>query len=173
MTSSSASVFVGNLPFDATDEELIAHFSQVGPVVSFRPVMDRETGRPKGYGFCEFRDAETALSAVRNLNELEVKGRQLRVSATDGLEAAAAAGGGGRGSVSAEAAALEHVSAVVNTLTPEELADALIAARTYVGEKPQLAHELLSKNPPLAHALVRAMARADSLLTTNPLGNDN
>lgn len=45
----------------------------------FRLVFDRETGKPKGYGFCEYRDQETALSAMRNLNGYEIGGRNLRV----------------------------------------------------------------------------------------------
>ena len=42
-------------------------------------VYDRETGKPKGYGFCEYRDQETALSAMRNLNGYEINGRTIRV----------------------------------------------------------------------------------------------
>lgn len=45
----------------------------------FRLVYDRETGKPKGYGFCEYKDQETALSAMRNLNGCEISGRSLRV----------------------------------------------------------------------------------------------
>lgn len=44
-----------------------------------RLVTDRETGKPKGYGFCEYKDEETALSARRNLQGYEINGRQLRV----------------------------------------------------------------------------------------------
>lgn len=44
-----------------------------------RIVYDRETGKPKGYGFCEYRDQETALCAMRNLNGYEIAGRTLRV----------------------------------------------------------------------------------------------
>lgn len=47
--------------------------------LSFRLVTDRETGKPKGYGFCEYKDEETALSARRNLQSYEINGRQLRV----------------------------------------------------------------------------------------------
>ncbi len=46
---------------------------------SCRLVYDRETGKPKGYGFCEYQDQETALSAMRNLNGREFSGRALRV----------------------------------------------------------------------------------------------
>lgn len=54
-------------------------FREVGPVLSFKLVFDRETGKPKGYGFCEYKDQETALSAMRNLNGYEIGGRSLRV----------------------------------------------------------------------------------------------
>ncbi|KAG8385075.1 hypothetical protein BUALT_Bualt03G0003800 [Buddleja alternifolia] len=72
-------VFVGNIPYDASEEQLIQICEEVGPVVSFRLVIDRETGKPKGYGFCEYKDEETALSARRNLQGYEINGRQLRV----------------------------------------------------------------------------------------------
>ncbi|ESQ28028.1 hypothetical protein EUTSA_v10018490mg [Eutrema salsugineum] len=72
-------VFVGNIPYDATEEQLREICGEVGPVVSFRLVTDRETGKPKGYGFCEYKDEETALSARRNLKSYEINGRQLRV----------------------------------------------------------------------------------------------
>jgi len=58
-----------------------------------RLVLDRETGKPKGYGFCEFRDEETALSARRNLQGYEINGRQLRV---DFAENEKGGGGGDR-----------------------------------------------------------------------------
>ena len=47
--------------------------------MSFRLVFDRDSGKPKGYGFCEYKDQETALSAMRNLNGHELNGRALRV----------------------------------------------------------------------------------------------
>ncbi|CAA0821455.1 Cleavage stimulating factor 64 [Striga hermonthica] len=72
-------VFVGNIPYDATEEQLVQICEEVGPVVSFRLVIDRDTGKPKGYGFCEYKDEETALSARRNLQGYEINGRQLRV----------------------------------------------------------------------------------------------
>ncbi|KAF8128701.1 hinge domain of cleavage stimulation factor subunit 2-domain-containing protein [Boletus edulis] len=64
-------------------EQLIDVFKSVGHVVGFRLVFDRETGKPRGYGFCEFADHETALSAVRNLNNVDVGGRPLRIDLAD------------------------------------------------------------------------------------------
>ncbi|KIJ63653.1 hypothetical protein HYDPIDRAFT_175965 [Hydnomerulius pinastri MD-312] len=64
-------------------EQLIDVFKSVGQVVGFRLVFDRETGKPRGYGFCEFADHETAASAVRNLNNVDVGGRPLRIDLAD------------------------------------------------------------------------------------------
>uniref|UniRef100_A0A0E0R4W8 RRM domain-containing protein n=1 Tax=Oryza rufipogon TaxID=4529 RepID=A0A0E0R4W8_ORYRU len=77
--SSGEGAHVGNIPYDATEEQLVQICEEVGPVVSFRLVIDKETGKPKGYGFCEYKDEETALSARRNLQGYEINGRQLRV----------------------------------------------------------------------------------------------
>ncbi|KAH9994558.1 hinge domain of cleavage stimulation factor subunit 2-domain-containing protein [Russula compacta] len=93
-------VFVGNVPYNMGEEQLIDVFKSVGQVVGFRYlsypsslsfvlyapprlVFDRETGKPRGYGFCEFADHETALSAVRNLNNVDVGGRPLRIDLAD------------------------------------------------------------------------------------------
>ncbi|KAF8607257.1 hypothetical protein BDV93DRAFT_603886 [Ceratobasidium sp. AG-I] len=76
-------VFVGNVPYDMNEEQLTQVFSSVGPVAGFRLVFDRETGKAKGYGFCEFFDHETAASAVRNLHNTDVGGRSLRIDLAD------------------------------------------------------------------------------------------
>lgn len=62
-----------------SETQITEIFSSVGRVVCFRIVFDRDTGRSKGYGFAEFIDAETAASAVRNLDNYEILGRKLRV----------------------------------------------------------------------------------------------
>ncbi|KAG0306240.1 hypothetical protein BGZ98_002748 [Dissophora globulifera] len=81
--SGSKVVFVGNIPYEQTEEQLIDIFSEVGPVVSFRLVFERETGKPRGYGFCEFQDERTAASAVRNLNGRDIGNRTLKVDFAD------------------------------------------------------------------------------------------
>ena len=79
-------VFVGNIPYDFTETQITSIFAEVGPVVNFRIVFDRDTGKPKGYGFCTFPDYETAASAVRNLNNYDVGGRTLRVDYADNAD---------------------------------------------------------------------------------------
>ncbi|KAJ7253070.1 hypothetical protein B0H12DRAFT_603148 [Mycena haematopus] len=76
-------VFVGNVPYNMSEDALIDVFKSVGQVIGFRLVFDRDTGKPKGYGFCEFADHETAASAVRNLNNTDVGGRPLRIDLAD------------------------------------------------------------------------------------------
>ncbi|OMJ66862.1 hypothetical protein SteCoe_36147 [Stentor coeruleus] len=72
-------VFVGNIPYDAKEEDLKTLFECVGPVLNFRLIKDRDSNKPKGYGFCEFKQKEYARSAIRNMNQAEFFGRNLRV----------------------------------------------------------------------------------------------
>ncbi|KAE8869045.1 hypothetical protein PTNB73_04098 [Pyrenophora teres f. teres] len=72
-------VFIGNIPYGGTEELIIETLGRVGQVNNFRLVYDKETGRPKGFGFAEFADADAAASAVRNLNDYDLMGRKLRV----------------------------------------------------------------------------------------------
>lgn len=61
-------VFVGNIPYGTTEENLMAIFSEVGRVLHIRMALNTDTGRPKGYAFIEYEDPAAALSAIRNLN---------------------------------------------------------------------------------------------------------
>ncbi|WPH00349.1 Hypothetical protein R9X50_00317500 [Acrodontium crateriforme] len=72
-------VFIGNIPYGVSEEQICDIFGRVGQVVNFRLVYDKETGKPKGFGFLEYTDVDAAASAVRNLNDHEIGGRQLRV----------------------------------------------------------------------------------------------
>jgi len=76
----SNKVFVGNLSFDVTREELIQAFSAAGRVVDAKVPTDRETGRPRGFAFVEFEDDETALKSISLMNGKDLKGRPLRVN---------------------------------------------------------------------------------------------
>ncbi|RDU54575.1 RNA-binding protein [Helicobacter sp. MIT 01-3238] len=73
------SIYVGNLPYSTTNEELNELFSQYGKVHSVKLINDRESGRPKGFGFVEMDDAEAqaAMSALDNTN---FGGRTIRVN---------------------------------------------------------------------------------------------
>ena len=73
-------IFVGNLSYRLTDEELEASFSPYGEVVSAQVVMDRETGRSRGFGFVEMANDNEAEAAIRALNGKDVGGRALTVN---------------------------------------------------------------------------------------------
>ncbi|KAJ3397759.1 Cleavage stimulation factor subunit 2 [Lobulomyces angularis] len=73
-------VFIGNIPYDFTEPQLLEIFREAGPVINLRLIFDKDTNKPRGYGFCTYQDIETASSAVRNLNNYAVSGgRELRV----------------------------------------------------------------------------------------------
>ncbi len=72
-------IYVGNLPWRMNNDELEELFAQYGDVRSANVVMDRETGRSRGFGFVEMSD-EGARTAIEELNETEVHSRRLRVS---------------------------------------------------------------------------------------------
>ncbi len=90
----SKKIYVGNLPFSTTDAELRRLFEQHGTVESVSVIMDRETGRPRGFAFVEMSDASSASAAISTLNGRELDGRALRVNEA---QERAAGGGGGRG----------------------------------------------------------------------------
>ncbi|GAX80363.1 hypothetical protein CEUSTIGMA_g7802.t1 [Chlamydomonas eustigma] len=73
-------IFIGNIPYDVSEQDLITMFSEVGPIKNMRLVTDKDTGKPKGFAFCEFYDGAAAECAVRNLNQHEVSGRVLKVA---------------------------------------------------------------------------------------------
>lgn len=77
---------VGNISYDVTEEQIRQVFSRAGQVVNFRLVHDRDTGRPKGFGFCEFTDPATAATAIRIFNGHELNGRPLRVDSAASSE---------------------------------------------------------------------------------------
>ena len=72
-------LYVGNLPWSVDDGELRALFSSLGTVHSARVIMDRETGRSRGFGFVELDD-EMAVKAISELNGSDFGGRPLRVN---------------------------------------------------------------------------------------------
>jgi cold-inducible RNA-binding protein len=88
-------IYVGNLSFDTTETKLRELFEQHGQVTSASLVMDRDTGRPRGFGFVEMADAAQAQAAIGALNGSPLDGRSLNVN--EARPKPAGGGGGGRG----------------------------------------------------------------------------
>src|SRR5579862_4226994 len=92
-----AKIYVGNLPFSASEADVRALFSQHGTVESVSLPTDRETGRPRGFGFVEMSQADAAR-AIQSLNGYQMGGRPLRVNeAQDKPRSGPRPGGGGGG----------------------------------------------------------------------------
>lgn len=87
-------LYVGNLPFTASEEAIRDLFAQYGQVHSVQLISDRDTGRPRGFGFVEMDNADQAIQA---LNDYEFEGRKLRVNEAKERETGGGGRGGGRG----------------------------------------------------------------------------
>lgn len=72
-------LFVGNLAFRVTDEDLSQMFSEFGQVSSCNVAKDRDTGRSRGFGFVEMQTVAEAEAAIKGMNGMDVEGRQLSV----------------------------------------------------------------------------------------------
>lgn len=88
-------LYVGNLPFSTTDEQLRDMFEQHGRTQSVNVIVDRETGRSRGFAFVEFETQEGARAALEALDGKEIEGRPLRVN--EAYERGGRGGGGRRG----------------------------------------------------------------------------
>ncbi|HEX6240932.1 MAG TPA: RNA-binding protein [Polyangiales bacterium] len=90
-------LYVGNLSFNTSEETLRDAFSQFGETTEVKLVTDRETGRPRGFGFVSMANADDARRAIAELNGAMLDGRSLRVNEAEERNAGGRSGGGGGG----------------------------------------------------------------------------
>lgn len=127
-------------------------------------MFDRESGKPKGYGFCEYKDQETALSAMRNLNGYEIGGRTLRVdnacTEKSRMEMAALLQGpqvdNPYGDACEPEQAPEIITKTVASLPPEQMFELMKQMKGCIQNNPVEARQMLIHNPQLAYALLQA-----------------
>jgi cleavage stimulation factor subunit 2 len=181
-------IFVGNIPYGIslpisfppqlqtnphlglTEEQITEIFNSAGRVVSFRLVYDRETGRPKGFGFAEYSDHETAASAVRNLDNYEIMGRKLRVdfshegNADDDQPAPSNNNPSGGlpnlpsgTDIPPGLSAPDAISQTLKALPVPQLLDILGQMKTLVSTDPIKATDLLRAAPQLSYAIFQAL----------------
>jgi RNA recognition motif-containing protein len=91
----SKKLYVGNLPFSATESELRSLFEPHGDIASVSIITDRETGRARGFAFVEMEDAGDAEKAMRALDGRDMGGRPLRVNEAQDKRSGGGGGGGG------------------------------------------------------------------------------
>ena len=87
-------IFVGNLPFSATDQVLLDTFAQYGTVENAKVITDRATGRSKGFGFVEMATDAEAVTAIEKLNGAEYEGRTITVNEAREMQPREGGGGG-------------------------------------------------------------------------------
>jgi len=90
-------IYVGGLPYSATEQQLTDLFSPYGTVESVRVITDKITGQSRGFGFVEMTSAEEAKKAIQALNATQLGGRTLTVNEARPQEPRGGGGGGGRG----------------------------------------------------------------------------
>ena len=93
----SNKLYVGNLSYSVRDDDLLQHFSAYGTVQSAKVMMDRDTGRSKGFGFVEMGSAAEAEAAISALNGRDFGGRDLTVNVARPMEPRGPRSGGGGG----------------------------------------------------------------------------
>ncbi|KAL6869906.1 hypothetical protein ACO1O0_001241 [Amphichorda felina] len=177
-------VFVGNIPYGLSEEQITDIFSSVGKVERFRLVYDNETGRPKGFGFADYPDTDSASSAVRNLNDYEIMGRRLRVDFSNeqksgdddrdqGTSGHHTSNGTGATNYASQSSTLpplpagkdlppgvkctDAISQTLNTLPPTQLLDVVSQMKALATSEPQRATELLQQAPQLAAAIFQTL----------------
>ena len=180
-----------------TEEQIIHIFGQVGQVLNFRLVYDNDTGKPKGFGFAEFADTDAAASAVRNLNNYEIMGRELRVdfSHVGGKDDGAPSGYNAQHPTQNQSSngyqppvptglpplppgidlqpnitCPDAISKTLSTLPAPQLLDILSQMKGLVMGDPAKATELLKQAPQLAYAIFQALLLM-GLVDTTVLGS--
>ncbi|TXT08783.1 hypothetical protein VHUM_02911 [Vanrija humicola] len=170
---------------DVSEEQIAGVFSEVGPVHNVEIKFDPVSGKSKGYAFVQYYDEATALSAVRNLQEVPINSRPVRIelSTDDGPRrggpprgggggfgarpgmggGAAAPGGGGALNVPPGTEprpgqkAVDAISETLGRLPPGELQEVMAGMKTLITTHPEKARELLTSQPQLTYALFQAM----------------
>ncbi|KAG9019144.1 hypothetical protein FRB90_005981 [Tulasnella sp. 427] len=173
-------VFVGNVPYDVEEDKLVPIFSTVGPIAGFRLMIDKESGKSKGYAFCEYHDHDTAASAVRNLNGTEVNGRPLRIDLADSdpfFEGKSTQSGRTKRddddrrrekvdplahlppgvAIPVGSSALDVITNSLANIPPTQVMDVLGQMKQYIINSPDHARNLLNTHPQLAYAFFQAM----------------
>ncbi len=90
-------LYVGNLAWTVTDQDLQDAFSEAGTVENSQVIIDRATNRSRGFGFVEMATDEAADTAIKTLNGREIKGRAIKVNEAQARSGGGSGGGGGGG----------------------------------------------------------------------------
>eukprot|EP00559_Dactyliosolen_fragilissimus_P001840 CAMPEP_0184864556 /NCGR_PEP_ID=MMETSP0580-20130426/15389_1 /TAXON_ID=1118495 /ORGANISM="Dactyliosolen fragilissimus" /LENGTH=506 /DNA_ID=CAMNT_0027363407 /DNA_START=34 /DNA_END=1554 /DNA_ORIENTATION=- len=191
-------IFVGNLAFSTTEEQLHQAFSELGRIIKVRMVNDLETGKPRGFAFIEFEDPQVALSAIRNMNDYELNGRKIRVNFSNsshletlagklGMDMGkaqssitpnqmdASSGLGMQGSSSSSMKAMgdmgtQAVADALKSMNKGEMYDIIKKLKDIADRDPDEARKIISAHPQLPEAILHLMSRLEMIQT--PVNNN-
>lgn len=156
-------VYIGNIPFDYTEEQVLEIAKSVGPVIDLKLLFDPMTGKSKGYAFIKYGDHETAASAVRNLNNMAIGNRNIKCSFSNDNSAFP---DNSNGNIDKLPALPLGIQLFNNQTIPQAISSALAGldqrsafelikeAKLMSQKNPTLMKKLLDQFPQLAHALV-------------------
>mmetsp|Transcript_53043 Transcript_53043/g.158743 ORF Transcript_53043/g.158743 Transcript_53043/m.158743 type:complete len:361 (-) Transcript_53043:120-1202(-) len=171
-------IFVGNLAFSTTEEQLHQAFSEIGKIIKVRMVTDLETGKPRGFAFIEFEDPQAALSAIRNMNDYELNGRRIRVNFSNSSHLETLAGklgmdmsqhtqqrSGGAGKSGDGGSGTQAVAESLKGMSKGEMYDVVAKLKDIAEKDPDEARRLLCGHPQLPEAILHLMSKLDMIKT--------
>ncbi|KAJ2718685.1 Cleavage stimulation factor subunit 2 [Coemansia sp. Benny D115] len=156
-------VFLGNVAYGTTEEQLRKMLELAGPVVDIRLVFDSQTNRAKGYGFCQFADTSIAASAIKNLNDTLVDGRNIKIGYADRKRVKRYLGTDGtnlgdpRGDAATRSIDMDTVDQLVGSLDPASRWELVAQFRAFAEVNPGKAKTELMKNPGMAWSILKSM----------------
>ncbi|EJW03010.1 hypothetical protein EDEG_02592 [Edhazardia aedis USNM 41457] len=139
-------VYVGNIDFDITEQELIEKLSSIGRVVNFKMMIDKQTGRSKGYGFCEYETPLIAETAVQKL-KVVLNNRQLKINYAD-VDMSSS-----RKEIPQVSLPIESLKSVVDEMDKKNLKDVVLYLKKMAIEQPKKLRKILEENKSLAVSL--------------------
>ncbi|CAK9783169.1 RNA-binding domain-containing protein [Cutaneotrichosporon oleaginosum] len=185
MPPTTRTVFVANVPYDVSEEQIAGVFSEVGPVAHVEIKFDPQTGKSKGYAFVQFYDEAAAQSAMRNLQEVPINGRPVRIELSNderltrrpGQAAGPGPVGGPApfGGRSDSPAPIDHsllppgtepgpgqkatdaISKTLAEVNPGQMQEVMAGMKALITTQPDEARRLLAAKPQLAYAIFQAM----------------
>lgn len=174
-------VFVGNLPYDVGEEQIVDVLQTVGPVETFRLLIDKETGRSKGYGFCQFYNSEAASCAIRNLNGTVLFGRTIRIGHSDMTSVFSENRQGNVSilsskknsvllNINTEVLTRDTVCTFLSTMSREKKIELLSSVREMFQRTSFEAKSFLKKNIPFCYVLMECLIQLD-IVTEKELQN--
>lgn len=146
------SVFVGNIDFDIPEQKIIEELSAVGKVVSFRLMYDKNTGRSKGYGFCEYESPLIAETAMKTL-KISFNGRPVKINyAENDLPVKVK-------EVAPKPLQIDAIVSVLDSFDQDNLKEVLEYLKKMAIDQPSQLKEVLDRNPNLVFAILHVLLK--------------